>query len=366
MAAKQDEFKARLDQTNDRLKAGKIGVRIQQIGDRLVLRATLPPKVGSDRTVPYQQRIFLGVFANPAGVQFAEAEAKKVGANLAQGRFVWEPYLKASEPPKQDLTCAEWIEKFEQDYFSSRLRSPQTETTWKHSYLYALEKLPPDELLTAELLLAVAKVTQPDSRSRQLVCMALNKFAKFAEISIDLSKLSGNYSPTKTKARDIPSDELIIEWRDRIPNKSWQWAFGMLATYGLRNHEIFSLDFSDMPVVQVLNQTKTGAHRVYPILPEWFDDWQLNLVYMPTCDRTTNKSKGENVTRQFGRYQIPFSPLDLRHAWAVRSLEFGLPIELAAQQMGHSLAVHSQTYHRWIGDRTHAKAYEEIMRNRQK
>jgi integrase len=64
---------------------------------------------------------------------------------------------------------------------------------------------------------------------------------------------------------------------------------------------------------------------------------------------------------QFKKYGIPFTPYDLRHAWAIRSMEFGLALELAAQQMGHSMAIHSQTYHKWISDRHHREAFARIM-----
>jgi integrase len=39
-------------------------------------------------------------------------------------------------------------------------------------------------------------------------------------------------------------------------------------------------------------------------------------------------------------------------------MEFGLQIELAAKQLGHSSAVHSQTYHQWISDRQQQQAFE--------
>jgi hypothetical protein len=73
-----------LDEVNARLKAGNIGVVVYQRGDRLSLRATFPPKPGIDKP-PYQQLLSLGIYANPAGLQFAESEAKKVGGLLAQG-----------------------------------------------------------------------------------------------------------------------------------------------------------------------------------------------------------------------------------------------------------------------------------------
>jgi hypothetical protein len=42
-------------------------------------------------------------------------------------------------------------------------------------------------------------------------------------------------------------------------------------------------------------------------------------------------------------------------------MEFGLPLELAAQQMGHSMQIHSQTYHKWISDRHHKQAFDRIL-----
>jgi hypothetical protein len=37
----------------------------------------------------------------------------------------------------------------------------------------------------------------------------------------------------------LPSDEVIVEWYDRIPNPTWRYVYGIMATYGLRNHEVF-------------------------------------------------------------------------------------------------------------------------------
>jgi len=42
-------------------------------------------------------------------------------------------------------------------------------------------------------------------------------------------------------------------------------------------------------------------------------------------------------------------------------MSMGLPLELAAKQMGHSMTIHSQVYHRWICDLQHEKAYKEIF-----
>ncbi len=96
-------FEQYVDQANQRLKSAKTGVTIEIMGRRLCLRGTLPPKPDSQKTKPYQQRLYLGIYANPAGIKKAEAEAKKVGGLLACKEFSWEPYLTERERPKQIL-----------------------------------------------------------------------------------------------------------------------------------------------------------------------------------------------------------------------------------------------------------------------
>ena len=96
-----------ITKANDRLKAAKIGVRIELRNDRLCLRATLPPKPGKAGD-PHQQRISLGIFANSEGLKFAESEAKVIGGLLAQGRFDWERYLKIEQSSE---TIGFWIER---------------------------------------------------------------------------------------------------------------------------------------------------------------------------------------------------------------------------------------------------------------
>lgn len=348
----------RIAQANGRLKASKVGMAIEQIGDRLALRATLPPKPSSDRPVAYQQRIFLGFLVNPNGIRLAEAEARKIGALLDCKEFDWLPYLTPVDVPSS--TVATWISKFEQDYFSRRARSPKTETTWKKDYLAVFARLPGEEEITAELLTAAVLETAPDTRTRKRFCIALGALANFAQLGIDLKPLAGSYSPKQVTPRDLPDDRAIAEWFRKIPDLKWQWVYGMLATYGLRPHEIFHLSFDDMPIVRVLDG-KTGARTVWPCFPEWVHEFDLMTAKIPNVTGKDNSALGERGSRYFRRIGIPFQPYDLRHAWAIRTLEFGLDISLAAQQMGHSVQVHSSTYHQWITHRHHQKAYELIM-----
>lgn len=79
-----------LDSVNKRLKDARTGFQVWQRGNRLSLRGTLPPKPGVKQDGSYQQTIALGVYANPAGFEFAEAKAHELSSLIAQHRFTWQ------------------------------------------------------------------------------------------------------------------------------------------------------------------------------------------------------------------------------------------------------------------------------------
>ena len=89
----QNDIDGRIAQANGRLKSAKVGMTIERKGDRLYLRGIFPPKPDSTKKEPYQQRLALGIHANPLGVKLAEAEARKVGALIDCKEFLWLPYL---------------------------------------------------------------------------------------------------------------------------------------------------------------------------------------------------------------------------------------------------------------------------------
>lgn len=353
-------MEGKIAQANGRLRAGNLGVVIQQIGDRLYLRATLPPKPDSGKTEPYQQRISLGFRSNPAGIKAAEAEARKVGGLLATGCFKWIDYQKVDTPSKN---VAFWLTSFREHY----LGAGGTLTTWEGDYHKILKRLPEDQALTSELLTATILGTTPNSKTRKRACMACGSLAKFAGLEFDPSPLAGSYGPSKVSPRDIPDDLTIATWQSKITNPGWKWVYGMMATYGLRPHECFRLDWEEWkrsaPIAPVGEKTKTGGRRVWPCYPEWFELFGLGEVQLPNVNlERTNEKVGHSVSEYFSdTVKLPFKPYDLRHAWAIRTLEFGLDLSLAAQQMGHSVQVHSQQYHHWITDRHHQKAYEALM-----
>lgn len=377
---------SRLGQVNDRLKAARLGVQIERRGEKLSLRGTLPPKPGSVRLRAYQQRLSLGLPATLEGLKQAEQQAKIIAAQLIQKSFDWRPYLQTHLGSGQsELSLVEQIQAFEANFFSP-FQTVQglssRKTTWESAYAPYLRKLAAiaqaqPRLSLVEALYATVQSTRPNSRSRQACCTALQSLSSFLDLELptELKAYWGNYNPSRTQSRHLPADAEIVALFEQIPNPAWQFVYGVMATYGLRNHEVFFTDYQSLQqgdreaTIRVLETTKTGAHEVWPFNPEWVEQFNLRNICLPPVNTNLNSTTlqriGQAVTRQFRRYGLPFSPYDLRHAWAVRTIHFGLPDTIAAQMMGHSVAVHTRTYHRWLARRDQQQAVTAALSRRQ-
>ena len=230
---------------NGRLKNNYCGLKIEQIGGKLYLRGTLPPKPKTGKTQPYQQRIS-AANANSEGVKIAERLAKKISVQLDAKTFDWNDYLDA-DAVEQSKTIGDWVTEFEKDYFSRKQRTYKTETTWRVEYRAVFKFLPLNEQLTIEnLKLTILNHSEPDTRSRKRFCQTLALLAKFGGLNSDFSYLVGNYNHKSRKSRDIPTDKQIQDFYFQINNASWRWVYGMIATYGLRNHEVFFIDLDSL------------------------------------------------------------------------------------------------------------------------
>lgn len=345
-------LKARVSEANDWLKAEGLSVRLKLKGQNIALVATLPKKAKHGIGTK-QYDISLGIPATKTGIARAKREAVKLADRVVDGSFRWEMYEKPESSEQKSI--GEWLKAFEAHYMKTHKIAPKT---WKNTWQSTFNKLPKDDSLRESLLLAVVESTEPDSRNRELTCQRLQKLAEFAGMKIDLSPYSGDYEP---EPRDIPPDELILEWYDRIPNPHWQWVFGMMATFGLRPHECFNCRFMDPLTVKVDKNTKTGERLTKAIPPEWVDLFSLTKGSPPPGKNGTNANESR-TNKQFKRYKTPFVPYDLRHAYAIRvSVVRGVPHSTAAKWMGHKVATHQKVYHRWLTDATNEQVYQSII-----
>ena len=347
------DFKERLNRCNGRLKAARIPVRVQQIGDWLYLRGTFPPPPRSIKDRPYQQRIALKLPANPRGLSVATLKAKEAGAALELGTFDWLEY----RGPVAE-TVEDWVKRFRTEFEGAS-------STWKMNYQQPFNKLPSGAPLTGELLrqtLEAVKRDRPDSRAQLRAYNAFLRLANFAGISTNpLRGLRGSYSAREVDPRDLPSDSAIAEMRASIKDDGWRWLFGMLAAYGLRSHEVYKADLIDFPTVRIPEDTKTGARFVWPLYPEWAEKWDLVNRTLPPLRKIPDYSNAQLGTKTaiFFVRRMDCQAYDLRHSYARRCFEFGYSPEFGAKMMGHSPEIHCRTYRRWIDEGVYWQIYQK-------
>ena len=375
-------------QANQMVAAAGIRLRLERRGERLGLRGPLP-----SRHNPSQlrvQRLSLGLAADAAGLQQAQRQLLLVHQQLEQGSFSWSQWSGApnraagtQQPAVGGLEAL--IDAFETAFFNDprRRRNPAgTRTTWTSAYLPYLRRLAQRAQasttgLSQQLLVEVLESYELASRSRQQCATALGALARHGQLELpaDWSERGAGYGLHRAQFRQLPSDSQILALQEQIPNPRWRLIYGLIATYGLRNHEAFYCDLSALAaggdrVIRVLPTSKTGEHQVWPFQPDWVDGFGLAALaadpkVMPAvCTdlrRTTLQQVGRRVAEQFRRYNLPITPYDLRHAWAVRTIHIGLPDTVAARMMGHSVAIHTRTYHHWITRRDQQQAVDAAL-----
>ena len=395
---------AQLARHNQRLAAAGISLRLELRGQRLGLRGPLPCRQGSGRF--RVQRISLGLSADQVGVEKAGERLQEVLRQLQQGRFDWAAWARTTprQQPAQPKTKAPMaagaagstsqggdllgLAGFQAAFFADprRRRNPAgSRTTWTGAYRPYLRRL---EALAREqqqpmglpLLETVLESYPPTSRGRQQCGIALAALARHLGVDLpeDWSERAAGYGLHAAQFRRLPSDGQILQLLEQIPNPAWRLAYGLMATYGLRNHEVFFCDLSALAaggdrVIRVLPTSKTGEHQVWPFQPEWVEHFgleQLGATQPPLppvrtdLRRTTLQQVGQRVAEQFRRYDLPITPYDLRHAWAVRTIHLGLPDTVAARMMGHAVAIHTRTYHHWITRRDQQQAVDAALARR--
>lgn len=365
-----DELKRLIELANDRLKNGKIGVSLgcQGKDNWLFVRGTFPPKPGSDKTKSHQQRISLKMRGNSReAIKQAEITARQIGLDLNLGKFDWAKFSDVGV--SNATTVTDWIVKLEDWFWSNRPRNSSTENTWEKAYRSPLRKLPADAELTTQLLIDwVIENSTPHTRRRGHYCTCAKALSELADLPTEPFKKLGVDQPSRSvNPRDLPNDATIATTRAAIKDPEWQYVYGLMAAYGLRNHECFGLNFEDFPIVRVHKHTKTGSRAVKPLYPEWAEQWRLNEPSYPkglgliTDPREYGSARLGKVVTQFFREEIGWSAYNLRHCYARRGAEFGIAPANMARLMGHTLFIHERTYKAWIGEKIYLDAVDRVM-----
>ena len=370
---------------NDKFATKGSKLRIEKRGDKLNIRGSLPSKKNNNNFTV--QRISLGLKADSAGLEEAKKKLQLITLQLDLNQFNWINWVKNpdKEEIENELKFLTKINEFEDFFFSETKNEYLTstrKTTWKSSYKPYLKRIisiydKSDSENLNNIFMTTLKSYKEGSRSRKQCATSLSVLAKFLDHTLpeNWNLMAKGYGLKKASFRDLPTDEKIEELWEEIPNNSWKYVFGLMATYGLRNHEVFFCDLSSLSnngdkIIRVLPTTKTGEHQIWPFHPKWIDRFELYKLgqdpeLLPNINRdlrkTTLQNIGKKITDQFKRYSLRIKPYDLRHAWAVRTIFYDLPDTVAARMMGHSVSLHTQTYHHWITKRNQQQAVNNAL-----
>ncbi|MEM7716664.1 MAG: site-specific integrase, partial [Cyanobacteria bacterium P01_A01_bin.68] len=121
---------------------------------------------------------------------------------------------------------------------------------------------------------------------------------------------------------------------------------------------------------KVHNDNKTGAREVLPFIPEWIELFDLKNkksleMLKNRTEKVTNSSQltiiVDKNSQWFKRVALAFKPYDLRHACAIRAHLQGIPIKAAADNLGHSIEMHTKVYQKWFSLENRKKAIKTAL-----
>ena len=279
-----------------------------------------------------------------------------------------------------------------------------SDKTWIKSYLPVLTKA--KELLERskgkpqngeELMMKALEQWEQGTRQRTIQRRSLNKFLSWAVARI---KLPAAYAPPPTvpeikKPKKIGyafTDQQILALIDDEPNPQWQFAYQLLAVYGLRPEELRYLRIIDgaegkelwsiyKKSMGGLRGDKTKPRRLEALLVRDADgkeiDWKLQerieigeqlpplgaegqggLALRTHIRRRKIYQQIKADALKIGQEAVPYS---FRHRYSKESHTSGFDVVNIAEAMGHTPEVHWQNYSRFKPSGT-----TEMYRNRNK
>lgn len=388
MALDRPQWLADLSRGFKRHRQGRTGWTVEVMRDRLrVVSSELPPRPDEPADAPPKRRsVTLATPPGPATYRDAVAEACALFDAVRAGSWRWpDPAAVPEEGEAGRLTPAvlqRLVDRLQSVLVGERIGLD----TWSRTYsLYlsrlvevAAEKPWPDD---RALLEATLRHWQPGTRARQMAHDRLRRLWKEAGWTWpdEVAGMRGN-----GKAAASPegvwgfTDAEIVELRARIQRSIQRRrltaadlvAWDCLACFGLRPAELqgLTLDQEDGLLLARVTRSKvssrgsSGARTVPAVPPE---GWPADCHHL--LDRfhrhglppgmVAARSPGQALTQQLRRLREQekvscelreeLTAYGCRHAFALRlAQKVGLHAREAAEFMGHSPAVHLQTYGR--------------------
>ena len=318
---------------------------------RLYLLAKVPRRGGDGMA---RQRIALRLDDTP--VNRRAKQLQTLERQLATGTFDWSYWLDEAD---QGIT---WREAIARLYRARVVLGRTSESTWQINYMGRLRQMKPGAKVTTESLAAALERYDRASCSYKELYHLLKHLARLVAVEFPEVPL-----PTYSQARlvAVPTDDEIVDWVEAMgPEASWY--FGMMATYGLRPHEIEGSTLLDRDYLQVPDGTKTGFRTVVPLPREWVERFRLRDRRLRPTLKGAAHDRADAVAKWLWRQArgLPWRPYALRHAYAGRLWREGgsrLDVFTAARLMGHTPTQHARTYRAHIQPHHVAEAAERAL-----
>jgi integrase len=360
---------------------------------------------------------------SPEAINSALEVALKVAKELETGTFTWDNYvcwIKGELPKhiKQQVakqkTCKELTEEFKAHFwathdFSTEEAAHKSERGWKSRFQPIFNQMPLDKPLTEEVVKNVLGRYKPGSGSYRIRLLDIKTFIVYHSLNIDVDKFKSKAKVESQIGRELSNDEIIQGWKNIKyfqPAKGkkskhqdlFAWMYGMMAVYGLRNHEVLNIQNLTQPfkipnkniVLPAFNDPNNEIKSIYtygktgkrtqpmPLPREWIKLFQLENV--PNFPVFENLRQKDSFLAYFTGYctghtnsrtpkKIDFIPYDLRHTYAIRGRKLGInPLDMK-DYCGHSLTMHEKVYNKGIKTESlieGAKRYQQQIQENSK
>jgi hypothetical protein len=314
------------------------------------------------------------------------------------------------------LTFREAIKVVEDDFWkrkdkrsNKRVKGhPSHENSYHETYGRFYKHLPLDKPVNKKDILDTLKRWEQGTKAYKDAMSAYRSLVRKNGCDSILKELQ-KIDSTQTEFRENQTVTLeeFIEWRDKVlgitseldsrcnlnTRKAWLWVFGIQIIYGLRINEIFAVKNLDKPVydpktnkviVHAYNNIKNNPHRLIyigdetnigttvktgkriarpmipPKYPNLYTEWDLQNPKLP--DNKPKEGSTYKVVRGFHskmarsyltQWKAPFTQTHAdRHLGNLLGLQAGIPIEVRAASMGHSVTMNETIYKKRQGIQT--------------
>ena len=327
---------------------------VNALKGNLYLLARLPKK---DGTGVMPQRIPMRLPDTAANRRVVERRRAVLQRQIDTGTFVWSDWID------EDNKAITWQKAISMLYRKRVVLGRTGENTWRVSYMGRLRQNDMNKAVTTQEVERWLNRWGKDSCSYKEAFYLGKDLCQL--IAIDFPEMP---IPTYSKGRitDVPEDHEILEWITKAADHpELAWAMGMMATYGLRPHELDECEFIDSKHrLKIVDETKTGFRIVVPVPFDWVELLDLRNERRRVKTSTRVGATCQWLSTHRKKLGFPYVPYALRHAYAGRLWRFGgseLDIYTAARLMGHSVQTHERKYREWIAPHTIALKAEEAL-----